>query len=205
MADLDPELDPELGQDELLRGLPPEDRAAVERWSERAALDSKEGTKDKDAEHSARDSKRLPRCQEATMKNDGDHEDSDAMRELREMTRESLDAEARELEEWEYDHYALYLAAGQVDSGRMQRWRQYRLKLIRAVIDDERFERVVAPIDTKWRPILEDIPRRLKEPRACRECGTPTVFEVLYVDVCGECYSPPSAVRQEDDRDTIPF
>ena len=34
MADLDPELDPELGQDELLRGLPPEDRAAVDRWSE---------------------------------------------------------------------------------------------------------------------------------------------------------------------------
>ena len=38
MADLDPELDPELGQDELLRGLPPEDRAAVERWSDRLGL-----------------------------------------------------------------------------------------------------------------------------------------------------------------------
>ena len=139
------------------------------------------------------------------MKNDGDHEDSDAMRELREMTRESLDAEARELEEWEYDHYALYLAAGQVDSGRMQRWRQYRLKLIRAVMGDERF---VAAIDTKWRPILKDIRRCLKEPRACRECGTPTVFEWLIEDVCDECYSASSAVCQtcqEDDRDTIPF
>lgn len=75
-------------------------------------------------------------------------------------------------------------------------------------MSDERFERVVAPIDTKWRPILEDIPRRLKEPRACRECGTPTLFESLIVDVCDECYSASSAVCQtcqEDDRDTIPF
>ncbi len=139
------------------------------------------------------------------MKNDGDHEDSDAMRELREMTRESLDAEARELEEWVYDYYAFYLESGQAGGGRELCWVQYRLKLIRAVMGDERFERVVAPIDTKWRPILEDIPRRLKEPRACRECGTPTVFEWLIEDVCDECYSPPSAVRQEDDRDTIPF
>jgi hypothetical protein len=39
MADLDPELDPELGQDELLlSALPLEDRAAVERWSDRLGL-----------------------------------------------------------------------------------------------------------------------------------------------------------------------
>ena len=114
-------------------------------------------------------------------------EDSDEMRELREMTPESLDAEALDLQDWDYDSHALFLTHGQADSGSTQFRRQYRLKLVRAVMGDERFERAVAPIHAKWGPILEDIHRSRKEPRACIECGSPTVFEWLCDELCEEC------------------
>ena len=114
-------------------------------------------------------------------------EDSDEMKSLRGMTPEDLDAEARDLQECEYDHYAYALEYGGCDSGSTQFKRQYRLKLIKHVVGDMRFESVLAPINAKWHPILQDIHRRLDEPRDCRECGQPTVFEGLWETACADC------------------
>jgi hypothetical protein len=114
-------------------------------------------------------------------------EDSETLRELRQMLPGELEDEARELQEREYEHSYWATAHGVVDSGTTQHRRKYRLKLVRHVMGDEWFDKVLAPIHAAWAETFRDLEHRLSQPRKCnRRCEK--LLKYLTQEFCDECW-----------------
>ena len=109
-----------------------------------------------------------------------------AWSELQRLSRQELEAEVRRVQEEKYELLCYERAYGVSEIKDVDAC-GHRVWLIGRIMGEEQREKVLAPVDEKWKEIFSQLELDIEEPRECKGCGKLAGFPDLAVELCWSC------------------